>query len=88
MFLQSYILLWKKEERKRMDKNMEQLYYSCIRFCESFTHLICEEQKMQTASVDDYTRYRVMEFERERLKSAYERLINSVEKCEKELQEQ
>lgn len=69
-----------------MNSDEEELYYSCIRFCESFFHLICEKEKLRRSkeyfNID--TRKRVVEFEEERLKSSFSRLCKAVDKIREE----
>lgn len=67
-----------------MISNMESLYFACMAFCRDFFHFVCEEQKMQRRYEDDYTKYRIMEHEKEVLKHRYNRLVDAVERCEEE----
>ena len=45
----------------------EQLYYACMNFCESFFHLVCEKEKIRRSYHDEYTKRKIMRFEKERI---------------------
>ena len=65
---------------------MDRLYFSCMRFCESFFHYLREKEKIRNDGFcDDYTRDKIMEFERDRLRNSYNGLVDNVKRCEKEL---
>ena len=63
----------------------EQLYYACMNFCESFFHLVCEKEKIRRSYHDEYTKRKIMRFEKERINSAYKSLFQAVEDYENDM---
>lgn len=64
-----------------MSDSEERLYYNCMSFCEVFFKVLCEKEKLQWG-YDDYTKNRILEFNKELLESKYNNLFDAIEEME------
>ena len=64
-----------------MSDSEERLYYNCMSFCEVFFKVLCEKEKLQWG-YDDYTRNRILQFNKELLESKYNNLFDAIEEME------
>lgn len=71
-----------------MSSNIEKLYYACGSFRDALFHFVTTRKQMYTRyDLHDAEKERILDFERERVKSRYLRLKELIEICENELKE-
>lgn len=77
----------------KMSQAEKDLYYACANFCSSFFHLMCAKEDYNNRRLfkfsDDMDPYerdakRMLEFEEERLKNAFDRLCDAIDKIKPE----
>jgi len=60
----------------------ERLYYACMSFCEIFFKVLCEKETVRRGYIDEYTRHRISQFNKELFESNYEDLFDAIEGME------
>ena len=60
------------------------LFYACMKFCEAYSNLLFDNEQIRLKGYydDDYTVYRVKEFNKRYIEDCYNKLFSTIEDVE------